>query len=232
MSIEKMDILSHIHRILNKVNPEYQEKIQTAIRYIIANDIDIDASYSVINREISIYLKKGETVIGYFTIDDFGLERINSMHIETNEDDARSIGIESPRKKQLSRFMMLCAVIVIQKSKLPTNANMLFHIDADASLGFWHSIGMVNVEDYQGSGNPQDGYEKTIELQNILHWVLGTNDINILNLNDKRPRKSQESKASSNKHSKKEGSKKGGRKTRNKKRLKIRRSRNIINNPV
>jgi hypothetical protein len=219
MSIEKMDILSDIRRILSKVKPEYQQRIQKAIDYIERNGIDIDASYSVINREISIYLKKDENVIGYFTIDDFGLGRINSMHIEANEDDARSIRIESPRNKQLSRFMMLCALIVIQKSKLPTNANMLFHIDADASLGFWDSIGMINVEDYQGSGNPQHGYEKTIELQNILHWVLGTTNINILKLNDKRPRKSRESKASSNKYSKK-----GGRKTRNKKRLKIRRS--------
>jgi hypothetical protein len=224
MSIEKMDILSDIRRILSKVKPEYQQRIQKAIDYIERNGIDIDASYSVINREISIYLKKDENVIGYFTIDDFGLGRINSMHIEANEDDARSIGIESPRNKQLSRFMMLCALIVIQKSKLPTNANMLFHIDADASLGFWDSIGMINVEDYQGSANPQHGYEKTIELQNIFHWVLGTTNINILKLNHKRPRKSPESKASSNKYSKKERSKKGGRKTRNKKRLKIRRS--------
>jgi hypothetical protein len=215
MSITTNDI----NRILNKVTPEYQNKIRKAIDYIIENDIHIDASYSDSNKEILIHLKKKKTDIGYFTIDDFGLGRINSMHIEVIEDDAARIGIKSPKNQQLSRFMMLCAFIVIQKSDLPTNKNMLFHIDTDASLGFWDTIGMINVEDYQqdsGKYKPKKGYEKTIELQNILRWVLGTTDIDVLQY-----KRHRESKTSSNKRNK------GGRQTRNKKRMKIRRFRNI-----
>ena len=173
----------------------YKDKFKIAIQYILNNGLDLNCNVvrggGKVYISIEMYDSTKEHKIGYFLIDEFGNGKLNSMHIEVDEDAATYAGIGHPRGSNLARFMVITTLVLIQKEIVRVDPHMICHIDVDASDGFWRHIGMRTFGKYRdtneeefipsvGKYKPIEGYERAIELQNILFWALGTRDMSVL----------------------------------------------------
>lgn len=120
---------------------------------------------------VTAYNKNDE--IAFFKIDGFGKKspfdsnKTNDMTIEVTDETFKGKGIS----RQL--FKVMFENIEQLFPDLKKKQNQLFYIDADASDGFWKSIGMEENETYETDDDDAEGngYELKITYKKIKQWI-------------------------------------------------------------
>ena len=124
--------------------------------------------------------------IGRFVIEGYSKHSKHSNHFNSGNPCSMSIGIDDEKyknvekyqKKGLSPIMIKYMIDNIKRDYRKIRPNQYLYIDADASGGFWDSIGMEgpeNGEEYkndEGKTNEEgNGYAKRISFENLQKYV-------------------------------------------------------------
>ena len=113
-------------------------------------------------REVNLLHKN--KIIGRFVIEG---NSNHKNHFNSGNPCSMSINIdENHKKKGLSPIMIKYMIDNIKKDYPKIRDNQYLYIDADASGGFWNSIGMR-----EHSNNEGEGYEKRITFKKLEEYV-------------------------------------------------------------
>ena len=147
---------------------------------IILDGITYNVKYKKSN--IGNYMRREVTLLRNKKIGRFVIEgkSNHSNHFNSGNPCSMSIGIDDKnyKGKGLSPIMIKYMIDNIKRDYPNIRANQYLYIDADASGGFWDSIGMEgpeNGEEYKNDeGNTNEegkGYEKRISFENLQKYV-------------------------------------------------------------
>ena len=135
---------------------------------IILDGITYNVKYKKSN--IGNYMRREVTLLRNKKIGRFVIEgkSNHSNHFNSGNPCSMSIGIDDKnyKGKGLSPIMIKYMIDNIKRDYPNIRANQYLYIDADASGGFWDSIGMEEHSNEEGKG-----YEKRISFENLQKYV-------------------------------------------------------------
>ncbi len=134
---------------------------------IILDGITYNIKYKKSN--VGNYMRREVTLLHNKKIGRFVIEGISnhSNHFNSGNPCSMSIGIdESYKGKGLSPIMIKYMIDNIKRDYPNIRPDQYLYIDADASGGFWDSIGMEEHSNEEGKG-----YEKRISFENLQKYV-------------------------------------------------------------
>ena len=135
---------------------------------IILDGITYNIKYKKSN--IGNYMRREVTLLRNKKIGRFVIEgkSNHSNHFNSGNPCSMSIGIDDKnyKGKGLSPIMIKYMIDNIKRDYPNIRANQYLYIDADASGGFWDSIGMEEHNNEEGKG-----YEKRISFENLQKYV-------------------------------------------------------------
>jgi len=134
---------------------------------IILDGITYNLKYKKSN--IGNYMRREVTLINNKKIGRFVIEGISnhSNHFNSGNPCSMSISIDELYKgRGLSPIMIKYMIDNIKRDYPNIRGNQYLYIDADASGGFWDSIGMEEHSNKEG-----EGYEKRISFERLQKYV-------------------------------------------------------------